>query len=115
MTAGLLTVRHFELTAQAVAKLERGHARDRDDVQAMLDRGLVTGEGLLAFLDAIEDELYRFPAIDPPSFPSGGRGGGPRRPGLADMAPGAALGEMRIGMPIGQTSRDYGARSPLLA
>ncbi len=67
-THGMLTVRHFDLTAQAVAKLERGHARDRDDVQAMLDRGLVTGEGLLAFLGAIEDELYRFPAIDPPSF-----------------------------------------------
>ena len=67
-TEGMLTVRHFDLTAQAVAKLERGHGRDLDDVQAMLDRALVTREGLLAFLDAIEDELYRFPAIDPPSF-----------------------------------------------
>ena len=67
-TEGMLVVRHFDLTAQAVAKLERGHARDLDDVQAMMDRGLVDGQGLLAFLDAIEDELYRFPAIDPPSF-----------------------------------------------
>ena len=67
-TEGMLTVRHFDLTAQAVAKLERGHARDLDDVKAMLDRGLVDREGLLAFLDAIEDDLYRFPAIDPPSF-----------------------------------------------
>ena len=67
-TEGMLVVRHFDLTAQAVAKLERGHARDLEDVQAMLDRGLVDGQGLLAFLDAIEDELYRFPAIDPPSF-----------------------------------------------
>lgn len=57
--------RHFDLTAQAVAKLERGHTRDVADVEAMLDRGLVSPAGLLAFLDAIETELYRFPAIDP--------------------------------------------------
>jgi hypothetical protein len=67
-TEGMLTVRHFDLTAQAMAKLERGHDRDLADVQAMLDRGLVDREGLLAFLDAVEDELYRFPAIDPPTF-----------------------------------------------
>jgi len=66
-TEGKLTVRHFDLTAQAVAKLERGHGRDLDDVQAMLDRGLVEREALLTFLEAISDELYRFPAIDPPS------------------------------------------------
>jgi hypothetical protein len=67
-TEGMLTVRHFDLTAQAVAKLERGHARDLDDVRAMLGRGLVEREAMLSFLDAIEGELYRFPAIDPPSF-----------------------------------------------
>ena len=67
-TEGMLTVRHFDLTAQAMAKLERGHSRDLDDVRAMLDRGLVEREGLLAFLDAIADDLYRFPAIDPSSF-----------------------------------------------
>jgi hypothetical protein len=67
-TEGMLTVRHFDLTAQAMAKLERGHARDLDDVRAMLDRDLVSREGLLAFLDAVDDELYRFPAIDPALF-----------------------------------------------
>ncbi len=67
-TEGMLSVRHFDLTAQAVAKLERGHARDLGDVRAMLERDLVGREGLLAYLSAIEDELYRFPAIDPPSF-----------------------------------------------
>lgn len=67
-TEGMLVVRHFDLTAQAMAKLERGHARDLEDVRAMLARGLVTRDGLLAFLDAIEDELYRFPAVDPASF-----------------------------------------------
>ncbi|HEX7276884.1 MAG TPA: hypothetical protein VF244_05870 [Acidimicrobiales bacterium] len=68
VTEGVLVVRHFDLTAQAMAKIERGHARDLDDVRAMLERGLVEGEGLLAYLDAIEDELYRFPAVDPRSL-----------------------------------------------
>lgn len=67
-TEGLLTVRHFDLTAQAVAKLERGHARDLEDVRAMVGRGLVQPAGLVAFLDTVEDELYRFPAVDPPSL-----------------------------------------------
>lgn len=67
-TQGRLTVRHFDLTAQAVAKLERGHARDLADVDAMLDRGLISPSGLVSFLDAIEPELYRFPAIDPPTL-----------------------------------------------
>jgi len=67
-TVGRLTVRHFDLTAQAVAKLERGHARDVVDVGAMLARGLVSPAGLLSFLDTIEPELYRFPAIDPPTL-----------------------------------------------
>jgi hypothetical protein len=67
-TEGLLTVRHFELTAQAMAKLERGHVRDLEDVQAMLDRGLVSPAGLRTFLDAIEPDLYRFPAVDPSSL-----------------------------------------------
>lgn len=67
-TEGRPTVRHFDLTAQAVAKLERGHARDLVDVDAMLDRQLVTPAGLLTFLDAIEPELYWFPAVDPPTL-----------------------------------------------
>jgi hypothetical protein len=67
-TEGRLTVRHFDLTAQAVAKLERGHAHDLDDVQAMLDRGLVSPSGLRAYMDDIEPELYRFPAVDPASL-----------------------------------------------
>ncbi len=62
---GRLTVRHYDLMAQAMAKLERGHVRDLEDVTAMLERGLVDGEGLLAYLDRIEPELYRFPAVDP--------------------------------------------------
>ena len=65
---GVVTFRHFDLYAQALAKIERGHETDRRDVQEMLARGLVTRPGLLGYFEAIEPELYRFPALDPPSF-----------------------------------------------
>lgn len=65
---GRVTIRHYDLCAQALAKLERGHARDLDDVRAMLDRGLVTGAALRQMFALIEPHLYRYPAIDPPSF-----------------------------------------------
>ena len=65
---GRVTFRHFDLVAQALAKIERGHARDMVDVQAMLARGLITASDVRAQFARIESELYRFPAIDPPSF-----------------------------------------------
>jgi hypothetical protein len=65
---GPLTFRHFDLTSQALAKIERGHAQDLDDVREMLEGGLVTRERLLEDLATIEPLLYRYPAIDPPSF-----------------------------------------------
>jgi hypothetical protein len=67
-STGNLAFRHFDLVSQALAKLERGHRRDLDDVQAMLDRGLVAAEELRRAYDAIEDDLYRFPAVDPRAF-----------------------------------------------
>jgi hypothetical protein len=65
---GRVTYRHYDLYAQALAKLERGHELDRRDVEALVDRGLVEPRRLREYFDAIEPELYRFPAIDPPSF-----------------------------------------------
>lgn len=63
-TEGLLTIRHFDLVAQALAKIERGHERDLGDVAQMLQRRLVTPGTLRAEFDAIEPELFRFPAVD---------------------------------------------------
>jgi hypothetical protein len=63
-----LTVRHYDFTAQALAKLERGHERDLGDVRAMLDRGLVDPQALRQQFDLIRPELIRFPAIDPSAF-----------------------------------------------
>ncbi len=59
---------HFDFYSQALSKVERGHRQDVDDVQAMLDRGLVEPQQARRYYEIIEPELYRFPAIDPPSF-----------------------------------------------
>lgn len=65
---GRITVRHYDFVAQALSKIERGHARDLDDVHAMLARGLVTPAQLREQFARIEPELYRYPAVDPASF-----------------------------------------------
>jgi hypothetical protein len=63
-----LTFRHFDPYAQALAKLERAHRQDLEDVRAMADHSLVERHRLLELFAEIEPQLYRFPAIDPPSF-----------------------------------------------
>jgi Nucleotidyltransferase of unknown function (DUF6036) len=59
---------HFDLYAQALAKVERGHQQDQADVQEMLARGLIDRDRALEYFARMEPELYRFPAVDPPSF-----------------------------------------------
>jgi hypothetical protein len=65
---GLLSFHHFDLYAQALAKIERGHATDRGDVEALIDRGLVDSNRLAEYFEAVAPNLYRFPAIDAASF-----------------------------------------------
>jgi hypothetical protein len=65
---GKLTFRHFDPHAQVLAKIERGHAQDLEDVRAMTELGLVDAETALAQFDQIEDDLHRFPAIDARTF-----------------------------------------------
>ena len=67
-TEGRLTFYHFDPYAQALAKVERGHAQDRGDVKAMVALGLVVPERALAFFEDIEPDLFRFPAIDAVTF-----------------------------------------------
>ena len=59
---------HYDPCSQALAKIERGHAQDLADVAQFLDRGLVEPQRLLELFDAVEPRLYRYPAVDPPSF-----------------------------------------------
>lgn len=65
---GKVTVLHYDFTAQALSKIERGHMRDLADVQAMIARGLVSKDNLRAQFQSIKPLLYRYPAVDPSSF-----------------------------------------------
>lgn len=67
-TVGTVEFRHFDLVAQALGKIERGHEQDRSDVADLLARGLVTPDQIRTELDRIEPDLYRFPAVDPASL-----------------------------------------------
>ncbi len=59
---------HYDFYAQALAKIERGHDADMRDVQEMFQQGLIEPKRLLELFSSIEDQLYRYPAIDHASF-----------------------------------------------
>ena len=65
---GGLSFLHYDFYAQALAKIERGHAVDVQDARRMLKSGLVERQRLLELFSAIESQLYRYPALDGPSF-----------------------------------------------
>jgi hypothetical protein len=65
---GRLSFHHYDFAAQALSKIERGHAQDLADVGQMLERGLVDPQELGERFAQIEPELYRYPAIDPAAF-----------------------------------------------
>ncbi|CAN5761747.1 hypothetical protein BH24ACI3_BH24ACI3_10230 [soil metagenome] len=59
---------HYDPYSQALAKIERGHDQDINDVKEMIRRGLVEVPRMLTFFENISPLLYRYPAIDPASF-----------------------------------------------
>ena len=61
---GKIDFYHYDFYAQALCKLERGHARDITDVEAMLKEGLIEKNQLAELFQAIYSELIRYPAID---------------------------------------------------
>ena len=65
---GRLTFYHFDPYSQALAKLERRHTQDLEDVRELVDRGLVDPARALEYLAEIEQDLFRYPAIDPSAF-----------------------------------------------
>jgi hypothetical protein len=65
---GLMSFHHYDFYAQALARIERGHARDQLDVAEMLARGLVEPARLRELYAAIEPQLFRYPALHGPSF-----------------------------------------------
>lgn len=62
---GNLEVFDFDPFSQALWKLERGFALDLHDVRSMVESGQVEPAKLRELFEAIEPELYRFPAVDP--------------------------------------------------
>ena len=59
---------HYDFYSQALSKLQRGHAKDHEDVREMIERDLVEPPKAMELFEAIEGQLYRFPSIDPASF-----------------------------------------------
>jgi hypothetical protein len=65
---GTVSIYHFDFYSQALSKIERGFRQDLDDVTSMMASGLVEAIRLRELYEAIEPELYRYPAIDPAAF-----------------------------------------------
>jgi hypothetical protein len=66
--AGSVGFYHYDPYAQTLAKIERGHQQDLDDADRMVGENLVDTRELMRLFEAIEPDLYRYPAIDAPSF-----------------------------------------------
>lgn len=62
---GALSFHHFDLHAQALSKVERGHEQDVADVKALLERGLVDRQSMWRYHGAVAPNLYRYPALSP--------------------------------------------------
>ncbi len=59
VSQGRLSFYHFDLYAQALAKVERSHTQDMADVAEMVRRGLVEPVRAWQYFHAIEPGLYR--------------------------------------------------------
>jgi len=65
---GPLTFYHYDFYGQALSKLERGHRKDLADVRMMVRAKLVDPQRLRELFARVEDQLYRYPAVDPTSL-----------------------------------------------
>jgi uncharacterized nucleotidyltransferase DUF6036 len=65
---GKLTFLHYDFYAQALAKIERGHETDLSDVRKLIGSKLVEPSKLLDLFSQIEDQIYKYPALNSPSF-----------------------------------------------
>jgi hypothetical protein len=65
---GNLDFFHYDFYMQALAKIERAHQTDLDDVREMVQRRLIEPDRLLEVFTSIESQLYKYPALDPKRF-----------------------------------------------
>ena len=61
---GRLACHHYDLDAQALAKIARGHAQDIEDLRLMAAGGLVDPRALRDHFARLEPQLHLFPALD---------------------------------------------------
>ena len=59
---------HYDFYAQALAKIQRGHARDLSDVRQMLVRGLIAPAELRRLFEEALPRMLRYPALEPESL-----------------------------------------------
>ena len=59
---------HYDFSMQALAKLERSHTQDLEDVASLLRGGYVSAGELKMRFTQIEPGLLRYPAIDAAQF-----------------------------------------------
>jgi hypothetical protein len=55
---------HFDLRAQALAKIERGYAQDIADARGFLSAGEISKDDFQSYLLAVKPGFVRYPAID---------------------------------------------------
>lgn len=67
-SVGQVDFYHFDFTLQALAKLERGHKQDINDVKDLVRRGYTNIDLLRSTFAEIEPWLVRYPAVDPVDF-----------------------------------------------
>lgn len=65
---GKLAFYHYDFYAQALAKIERGHQIDSQDVHQLIAGSWVDPNRLLELFFAIDDQIYRYPDLDRASF-----------------------------------------------
>ena len=65
---GKLSFYHYDFYAQALAKIERGHARDSTDVDQLIESGEVELNRLWELFISIKSEIYRYPDLDADAF-----------------------------------------------
>lgn len=65
---GVVGFYHFDLAAQVLSKIERGHAQDLEDATGFMKYGQLSREAVWSYFLAIKPALNRYPAIDPASF-----------------------------------------------
>ena len=65
---GPVSFYHYDPYSQALSKLQRGHARDLRDVDAMRSARLIEPGKLAQLFREIQPQLIRYPAIDAATF-----------------------------------------------